>query len=93
MAERFELYINGLELCNAFSELNDSVEQRKRFQIENELRVKNGLAPYQMPEKFLKAINVMPDTAGIALGIDRLVMLFADTECIDDISAFTPEEL
>ncbi len=93
VAERFELYINGLELCNAFSELNNSEEQRKRFHFENDLRTMSGQTKYRMPEKFLKSIDNMPDTAGIAFGIDRLVMLFADGNSIDDITTFTPEEL
>jgi len=93
LAERFELYIMGLELCNAFSELNDPEEQRLRFLQENKIRVQNGLEPCLIPEKFLNALSQMPETAGIALGIDRLVMLFTNTNIIDDVTAFTPEEL
>jgi len=92
-AERFELYIGGLELCNAFSELVDPVEQRKRFEAERRLRQKMGKAVYPMPENFLDSLKAMPEAAGNALGIDRLVMLFADTATIDDVVAFTPEEL
>ena len=93
LAERFELYIGGLELCNAFTELNDGNEQRARFDAERELRRQAGLTVYPMPESFLEALKDMPDAAGNALGIDRLVMLFADTTEIDDVVAFTPEEL
>jgi lysyl-tRNA synthetase class 2 len=93
LAERFELYIGGLELCNAFTELNDGDEQRARFDAERELRRQAGLTVYPMPESFLEALKDMPDAAGNALGIDRLVMLFADTTEIDDVVAFTPEEL
>jgi len=93
LAERFELYIGGLELCNAFTELNDANEQRARFDAERESRRQAGLTVYPMPERFLETLKDIPDAAGNALGIDRLVMLFADTTEIDDVVAFTPEEL
>ena len=93
LSERFELYIHGLELCNAFTELTDPAAQRKRFLEEEMLRRKNQKSPYAVPEKFLNALGDMPNTAGNALGIDRLVMLFADTDQIDDVTAFVPEEL
>ncbi|MGW8187528.1 MAG: EF-P lysine aminoacylase EpmA [Desulfobacterales bacterium] len=93
VAERFELYIGGLELCNAFTELIDANEQRVRFDAEKELRRQAGLTVYPMPVRFLEALKDMPDAAGNALGIDRLVMLFADAAEIDDVVAFTPEEL
>jgi len=92
-AERFELYIGGLEICNAFSELNDPVEQRRRFEAERTLRKTAGRPVYPMPEKFLAALGNMPEAAGNALGIDRLVMLFTDSNQIDDVVGFTPEEL
>jgi lysyl-tRNA synthetase class 2 len=93
IAERFELYISGLELCNAFSELTDPLEQRTRFENEQKNRSKFGLQAYPLPEKFLDSLQFMPEASGIALGIDRLVMLFANTANIDDVVAFTPEEL
>jgi len=93
IAERFELYIGGIELCNAFTELTDPVEQRGRFEKELEYRGTAGKDITPMPEKFLSALEFMPEAAGNALGIDRLVMLFADTMKIDDVTAFTPEEL
>ena len=93
LAERFELYIHGLEICNAFSELTDSHEQRTRFEAEKKVRASAGKDDYPLPEFFLKALEDMPEAAGNALGIDRLVMLFADANCIDDVVAFTPEEL
>ena len=93
LAERFELYIGGLELCNAFSELNDPEEQRERFEAERELRRSAGKPVYPMPEEFLNELTHMPDAAGNALGIDRLIMLFADTKNIEDVVAFVPEEL
>jgi len=93
VAERFELYISGMELCNAFSELTDPVEQRKRFEGEQKNRRQSGLQAYPLPEKFIESLQYMPEASGSALGMDRLVMLFADTTRIDDVVAFTPEEL
>ena len=92
-AERFELYIGGLEICNAFSELSDPIEQRERFERQNDHRRKSGKPVYPMPQKFLAALGNMPAAAGNALGIDRLVMLFSDSKQIDDVVTFTPEEL
>lgn len=93
VAERFELYIGGLELCNAFTELTEPLEQRRRFEIQLRQMQTEGCRVYPMPEKFLKDLSHMPPAAGNALGIDRLVMLFADTSRIDDVVAFTPETL
>ncbi|QTA84371.1 EF-P lysine aminoacylase EpmA [Desulfonema magnum] len=92
-AERFELYICGLELCNAFTELTDPTEQRMRFEKEQTYRHLSGKQVTPMPEKFLNALKFMPEASGNALGIDRLVMLLADSGQIDDVTAFTPEEL
>lgn len=92
-AERFELYIAGVELGNAFSELSDANEQRQRFEKEEQLRRNNGKQPYPLPEPFLRELSNMPAAAGIALGIDRLVMLLTDAQTIDEVVAFTPEEL
>jgi lysyl-tRNA synthetase class 2 len=93
LAERFELYIGGLELANAFSELVDAEEQRKNFNQENTTRKQFSKPIYPMPEKFLNELQSMPPSAGIALGVDRLVMVFLNAETIDEIVAFTPEEL
>ena len=93
LAERFELYIGGLELANAFSELTDEKEQRARFEKARHTRRENGKTAYPLPEPFLKSLQQMPDAAGIALGVDRLAMLFTDAASIDDIVAFTPETL
>ena len=93
VAERFELYIGGLELANGFSELTDADEQRKRFEEASDARAAKHWAQYPMPEKFLNALESMPEAAGIALGIDRLVMILADKTNIDDVVAFTPETL
>lgn len=93
LAERFELYLGGLELANGFSELNDPVEQRRRFEEANHLRIKDGKSPLTLPEPFLRELAGMPASAGIALGVDRLVMLTAGADTIDEVVAFTPEEL
>ena len=93
LAQRFELYIAGIELANGFTELNDPVLQRQRFLKENNLRTTRGEAALPMPEKFLSDLNTMPEAAGIALGIDRLVMLFCNASTIDEVVAFTPESL
>ena len=90
MAERFELYISGIELCNAYSELRDQIEQEKRFELELLARKKAGKRVYSIPVKFLKALKFMPETAGNALGVDRLVMLFLDEKYIEDVVAFAP---
>lgn len=93
VAERFELYIAGVELANAFSELTDEKIQRERFSEESQERAIQGLPAYPLPEPFLAEIGSMPPSAGIALGVDRLVMLLTGAETIDDVVAFTPEEL
>ncbi len=87
-AERFELYIAGLELANAFSELNDADEQRRRFLEEQRMRVRLGRPVYPIDEELLAALSRMPPSAGIALGVDRLVMLFCDAPAIQDVLAF-----
>jgi lysyl-tRNA synthetase class 2 len=93
IAERFELYIGGLEIANGFSELVDSEEQRRRFHLENKNRQSMGKHIYSLPDKFLAELDSMPPCAGIALGVDRLAMVFLDIETIDEVVAFTPEEL
>ncbi|MEI9478025.1 MAG: EF-P lysine aminoacylase EpmA [Deltaproteobacteria bacterium] len=93
VAERFELYIGGLELANAFSELVDPEEQRERFLLEQANRRSLGKPVYPMPEPFLDELEEMPPSAGIALGVDRLVMALLNAATIDDVVAFTPEEL
>ncbi|KPK88715.1 MAG: hypothetical protein AMJ94_14315 [Deltaproteobacteria bacterium SM23_61] len=87
-AERFELYVAGLELANAFSELTDPAEQRKRFESEQRLRAVLQKPLYPIDEELLAALSRMPPAAGIALGVDRLVMLFCDAPAIQDVLAF-----
>ncbi len=93
VAERFELYIGGLELANAFSELTDPTEQRLRFDEEEKARRTAALPPYPLPGKFLDELTYLSDCAGIALGIDRLLMLLIGTGDIRDVVAFAPEDL
>ncbi len=84
-AERFELYVCGVELANAFSELTDPVEQRARF--DQEMRVKEALycEVYPPDDSFFRALEHMPESAGIALGVDRLVMLACGANHINDV--------
>ncbi len=91
LAERFEIYVAGIELANGFSELNDPREQRLRFEKELEQRILMGRPVSPMPERFLKALSKMPEASGIALGVDRLVMILGNAETIDQVVAFTPE--
>ena len=91
--ERFELYAGGLELANGFSELVDPVEQRARFEAEQEARLRGGREVAPLPEPFLRDLAGVPPAAGIALGVDRLVMLLADAGAIDEVVAFAPEDL
>ena len=88
-AERFEIYLAGIELGNAFSELTDAKEQRKRMQEDLQLRTKLGKYTYDLDEDFLQALEMgMPRTGGIAVGVDRLVMLFADVPTLRDTLFF-----
>ncbi len=93
LAERFELYIDGVELANGFSELTDADEQRRRFDKERKLCRTQGREPGPMPEKFLTDLEQLESAAGIALGVDRLVMLFCGAERVDEVVAFSPEQL
>ncbi|MCM2284363.1 MAG: EF-P lysine aminoacylase EpmA [Desulfobacula sp.] len=92
-AERVEFYMAGIELANGFTELNDAAEQKRRFGKENKIRSARDQSLLPMPDRFLKDLETMPDAAGIALGVDRLVMLFCDAETIDEVVLFTPEAL
>jgi len=92
-AERFELYMNGLELANAFSELTDTTEQKKRLIEERELRQKLGKPIYDLDEEFLTALKSMPPAAGIALGVDRLVMILIGCKNINNVLVLPANEL
>ena len=88
VAERWELYIGGLELANAYSELTDPVEQRARFAEAAAARRARGKEVYPLDEAFLSALEKMPPSGGIALGFDRLIMLLADAPTLDAVVAF-----
>lgn len=85
LAERFELYVAGLELANAFGELTDPVLQRARFVVDQGKKLRRYGMTYPVDEDFLAALGEMPESAGIALGVDRLVMLATGAERIDDV--------
>ena len=85
VAERWELYVDGLELANAFTELTDPVEQRRRFENARAERRALGEADYPLDEEFLDALARMPPSGGVALGVDRLVMLACGVRDIADV--------
>ena len=94
VAERFELYVAGVELCNGFGELTDAVEQRARFVRDQEERARRGKPVYPLDERFLEALaRGMPDSGGNAIGLDRLVALVTGSTSIRDVLSFTAEEL
>ncbi|MFO7912512.1 MAG: EF-P lysine aminoacylase EpmA [Desulfotignum sp.] len=91
LAERCEFYMAGIELANGFTELTDTRVQSRRFDAENRIRAGQGRQVLPLPKTFLSELDAMPPAAGISLGVDRLVMLFADAASIDHVVAFTPE--
>lgn len=89
VAERFELYFHGIELCNGYHELTDAVELRARMQHQSRIRIREGKRPLPLPERLLAAIeHGLPNCSGVALGFDRLVMLAAGVKTIQDVMAF-----
>ena len=93
-AERFEAYIGGVELCNAFTELNDPEEQEIRLRAECEQRKKAGKDCYSIDQNFIGALKFgMPPSGGNALGVDRLAMVLTNTEDINDIMYFPFKDL
>jgi lysyl-tRNA synthetase class 2 len=87
-AERFELFAGGLELANGFGELTDAVEQRRRLVEEQALRRRLGRAVYPLDERFLEAVARMPEAGGVAIGFDRVLMLLAGAEAIEEVLLF-----
>lgn len=88
-AERWELYLGGMEIANAFSELTDPAEQRRRFKETAEFRRRNGHEVYPLDQAFLDALEAgLPPCAGIALGVDRLLMILANHPGIRDVVPF-----
>jgi len=84
-AERFELYACGVELANAFGELTDPAEQRRRFEADMDEKARIYGERYPVDEEFLAALAVMPEASGIALGLDRLVMLATGAASVDEV--------
>ena len=92
VAERFELYIGGLELANGFSELTDPEIQQQRFAVELD-KIRAAGRSQAMPEKFLQSLPELPDCAGIALGLDRLLMLCVGAQSIAEVVPFADQDL
>jgi lysyl-tRNA synthetase class 2 len=94
VAERFEAYLNGVELCNGFGELTDAREQRRRLLADQARRRELGKPVYPIDERFLAALEQgLPSCAGNALGVDRLVMLLTGATHIRDVICFADDEL
>jgi elongation factor P--beta-lysine ligase len=92
-SQRFEFYIGGMELGNAYTELNDSKILKDNFEVETKFRQDNNLPTHPYDQEFVDACGKLPPCAGIGLGVDRLAMLIADTANIEDILYFPTSKL
>ncbi|MEG8176829.1 EF-P lysine aminoacylase GenX, partial [Xanthomonas hortorum pv. gardneri] len=88
VAERFELYLGAYEVANGYHELNDAQEQRARFLRDNAVRAARGLQQLPLDERLLAVLSQLPDCAGVAVGVDRLLMALRGTAQIADVLAF-----
>jgi len=88
LAERFELYLGPYELANGYHELNDAAEQRARFERDNAVRRARGQREIPIDENLLAVLDAMPDCAGVALGVERLLMCLAGADAIAEVVAF-----
>lgn len=94
VADRFEAYIDGVELCNGFGELVDAAEQRRRLERDAQQRRRLNKTPYPIDERFLAALEQgLPASGGNALGVDRLVMLLLGARCVQDVVAFASDRV
>jgi lysyl-tRNA synthetase class 2 len=93
VAERYEIYHRGIELCNGYHELSDAEELRRRFDEKNRVRKEEGKEPYALDEKFLAGVQKLPECCGVALGFDRALMLQHNLKSIKQVIPFSWDQL